>query len=85
MEKIEMTAPKPSVGADEGQSLNQAESSIADGEEDYKEILRKMKKELRYADGGTIIAEINLHAMRIIKAQLRREIASGEIHRLQFD
>ena len=48
----EMTAPDTSVGADEGQPLNQAESSIADGEEDYKEILRRMKEELRYADGS---------------------------------
>ena len=47
-----MTAQDTSVGADEGQPLNQAESSIADGEEDYKEILRKMKEELRYADGS---------------------------------
>ena len=31
----EMTAPDTSVSADEGQPLNQAESSIADGEEDY--------------------------------------------------
>ena len=50
--EIEMTAPDTSVGADEGQSLNQAKSSIADGEEDYKEILRRMKEELRYADGS---------------------------------
>ena len=48
----EMTAPDTSVGADEGQPLNQAESSIADEEEDYKEILRRMKEELRYADGS---------------------------------
>ena len=48
----EMTAPETSVGADEGQSLNQAESSIADWEEDYKEILRKMAEEQRYLDGS---------------------------------
>ena len=48
----EMTAPDTSVGADEGQSLNQAESSIADWEEDYKEILRKMAEEQRYLDGS---------------------------------
>ena len=51
-EEKEMTAPETSVGADEGQSLNQAESSIADWEEDYKEILRKMAEEQRYLDGS---------------------------------
>ena len=48
----EMTAPETSVGADEGQPLNQAESSIPDGEEDYKAIMKKMRDELRYADGS---------------------------------
>ena len=52
MDETRMTALNTSVGADDGRSLNQAESSIADGEEDYKEILRRMKEELRYADGS---------------------------------
>ena len=46
----EMTAPDTSVGADEGQPLNQAESSIADGEDDYKEFLRKMRETERLLD-----------------------------------
>ena len=45
-----MTAPGSSVGADEGQSLNSTTGSIADGEDDYKEFLRKMRETERLLD-----------------------------------
>ena len=50
MDETRMTAQDTSVGADEGQPLNQAESSIADGEDDYKEFLRKMRETERLLD-----------------------------------
>lgn len=45
-----MTAPVTSVGADEGQSLKETTSSIADEEADYKEKMRRMQELQRLQD-----------------------------------
>ena len=45
-----MTAPNTSVGADEGQSLNSDNHSIADDEDLFKENMRRMQELQRLSD-----------------------------------
>ena len=49
-EEKRMTAPVPSVGADEGQSLTNTTDSITDEEAEYKENLRRMWELQRLSD-----------------------------------